>query len=90
MARISARCQYVKDGDTFQTARGRWIRLAYVYAPEKGERGYLIAKRILESLILGKAITYKPVGTSYGRIVAEVWVGRTYVNGYMIAQGYSR
>jgi endonuclease YncB( thermonuclease family) len=86
--RVRATCEYVRDGDTFRTAGQRWIRLANVCTPEEGERGYTIAKRILQGLILHEAITYEQVGFSYGRIVAEVWVDGLHVNTYMRLQGY--
>lgn len=70
MPRIGASCESVWDGDSFRTAGRKWIRLASVCAPEQGESGYATAKRILERLILHKAVNYEQVGTSYGRIVA--------------------
>ena len=39
MARFGATFVYVDDGDTFQTAKGEWIRLANVDAPNSGEDG---------------------------------------------------
>ena len=88
MARIRTICAYVQDGDTFMTVRGRWIRLANVNTPESGFRGFVKATNIVKRLIEGRVITYEKVGTSYGRIVANVWVGRTNVNNYMRRQGY--
>ena len=89
MARVSAICEYVQDGDTFRTKGQTWIRLANVCAPELDEVGGTKAKAILESLILDKPITYEQVGTSGGRIVAEVWVNSLHVNAYMRQQGYT-
>ena len=89
MARFGATCIYVDDGDTFQTAKGDWIRLANVCAPNSGEDGYAEAKNILSNLILNKEISYEQVGTSYNRIVAEVWVGEINVNEYMRRKGYT-
>jgi len=89
MARYSAVCEYVQDGDTFRTTGKNWIRLANVCAPDEGEEGYERAKRVLENLILGKEIVYEQVGTSYDRIVAEVWIDGTSVNAYMRQQGYT-
>ncbi len=89
MGKVSAVCEYVQDGDTFRTAKQNWIRLADVCAPSiETERGKQ-AKRILESLILNKNIIYEQVGTSYGRLVAEVWVKNLHVNEYMRQQGYT-
>ena len=89
MPRVKAVCEYVRDGDTFRTVRKNWIRLANVCCPEQGEPGWMKAKNILEKLVLGKAITYEQVGTSYSRIVAEVWVNDIHVNSYMRRQGYT-
>ena len=89
MARVTAICEYVQDGDTFRTAKQNWIRLADVCTPDEGEPEFLEAKSILEKLILNKSITYEQVSTSYGRIVAEVWVDGMSVNAYMREQGYT-
>ncbi|MCD4759905.1 hypothetical protein K8R33_03385 [archaeon] len=63
------------DGDTLEVRnqiRGtRYIRLANVDAPEKGQRGYSAAKNKLQRL-KGKRITIVPKGRSYNRVVAEV------------------
>lgn len=89
MTKVSATCEYVQDGDTFRTTGQNWIRLANVCAPELDKVGGTRAKGILESLILGKAITYEQVGTSHNREVAEVWVNGLSVNTYMRQQGYT-
>lgn len=88
MSKVRATCEYVRDGDTFRTAGNNWIRLADVCAPEAGQPGHTTAKRILEELILHKTIVYEQVGSSYGRIVAEVWRDGLNVNTYMRQQGY--
>lgn len=87
MDKLKATCEYVQDGDTFRTAGQNWIRLATVCAPALQKPGGTAAKRSLEGLILGKEITYQQVGTSYNRIVAEVWLGNLSVNDYMRRQG---
>ncbi len=89
MAKVNATCEYVQDGDTFRTKGQVWIRLANVCAPKLDTAEGAKAKRILSDLILGKSIVYEQVGTSYGRIVAEVWVNGTNVNAYMRQQGYT-
>ena len=81
-------CDYVADGDTFSTEKGVWIRLARVQAPEEGEVGYYTAKKLLSDLILNKLIVYEQVGTSYHRIVAEVWHDGENINDIMIGAGY--
>ena len=89
MTRYSAVCEYVEDGDTFRTAMGNWIRLADVCAPKGETQEGAKATRILSDLILGKDIVYEQVGTSYGRMVAEVVVEGMSVNEYMRLKGYT-
>ena len=88
MAKYTATCEYVQDGDTFRTARQNWIRLARYDAPEEGKPNYAEAKQLLSSLILNKEIVYEQVGTSYNRIVAEVWQANRNINDIMINSGY--
>ena len=88
MARYSALCEYVQDGDTFRTAKHNWIRLARYDAPEEGKPNYAEAKQFLSSHILNKEIEYEQVGSSYDRIVAEVWQSNMNVNDLMINSGY--
>lgn len=88
MAKLSATCEYVQDGDTFRTAKQNWIRLARYNAPEEGKPNYTKAKQLLSSLILNKEIVYEQVGTSYNRIVAEVWQDDSNINDTMIESGY--
>ncbi len=67
--------QRVIDGDTFQVRRNvggsQFIRIAGLDAPERGQRGYMNAKKKLQKL-KGETVTLRPVGKSYGRTVAEV------------------
>lgn len=69
----------VIDGDTVRIPR-KTIRLAKVDAPELGTKGGAKAKNQLKDMVQGKTITYKPVGKSYGRVVAQVKVGGRSVN----------
>jgi endonuclease YncB( thermonuclease family) len=41
----------VHDGDTFKGSRDQFYRLAEVYAPERGQRGYKKAKEIKSTII---------------------------------------
>ena len=89
MAKQSAICADVIDGDTFDTKAGDRIRLARVNAPPISTPEGQKAKTLLESLILSKSITYETVARdTYGRAVAEVWVDSKNVNDAMIAAGY--
>jgi len=80
-------CIEVHDGDTFLTSKGIWIRLSGVDCPELGKWGGKKATTILSKLILGKTITYQPVGRSYHRVLANVWVHGRSVNNYMRHMG---
>jgi len=73
---IKERVTRIIDGDTFMTdKRKRAVRLANVDAPEKGERGAVVAKRRLAAMISGKEVTVLPVARDvYGRTVAKVTV----------------
>ncbi len=72
---VRRKVQEVIDGDTFRVRNkvnnSQFIRIAGLNAPEKGQRGYASAKKKLSKL-KGKVVTLRPVGTSYGRTVAEV------------------
>ena len=70
----------VVDGDTFRTASGR-VRLANVYAPEKGARGGTKATQDLRKMIGGKNVTIDTLARDrYGREIANVRVGNKSVN----------
>lgn len=88
MGKLSATCEYVQDGDTFRTAMKNWIRLARYDAPEEGKPNFEEAKQLLSNFILNKEIEYEQVGTSYNRIVAEVWQANININDIMINSGY--
>ena len=66
----------VIDGDTFVVNRKigntNFVRLAGVNAPEKYQFGGQQATNKLKGLIGGKPVTIVPVGSSYGRVVANV------------------
>jgi endonuclease YncB( thermonuclease family) len=74
-----AKVTKIIDGDTFKIPR-KVIRLANVYAPEVGTKGGSQAKADLKNMIKAKTISYKSVGKSYNRIVAQVKVAGKSVN----------
>ena len=80
---IGAIVTKVIDGDTIGIASNK-IRLARVYAPEIDTEKGKKCKDKLESLVLDKYITYEKVGTSYDRIVAEIYDGIKNINDIMI------
>ncbi|MBL7149895.1 MAG: hypothetical protein ISS80_07460 [Candidatus Cloacimonetes bacterium] len=77
----------VTDGDTFEVSQqcnydnfnSSSIRIANFNAREIGTYGGNIDKKKLENLILHKTVDVRPVGISYHRIVADV-----YLNGHNI------
>lgn len=79
----------VLDGDTFETAHGVRVRLAGFDAPELGEPGGKEAAEHLRKMILEKEVRIDQVGTSYDRVVAEVYLDGESVNnemGYYLEQ----
>lgn len=72
----------VRDGDTFETDKRKYaVRLANVDTPEKGQPGFVKAKKALEQMILGEEVTVSTVARDkYKRAVANVKQGRASVN----------
>ena len=77
---------HVTDGDAFDTASGKYIRLANVTAPERWEPDHTDAMRALKSLIEGKVVSIVELGRMYGRVVADVHVDGQSVNDIMRAK----
>jgi len=64
------------------------FRLADVDAPEIDQPYGQQAKRELASLAAGKQLVLKPIDTDrYGRTIAHVWNGDTYLNEQMVKRG---
>ena len=81
----------VSDGDTFQLASGKRVRLMGVDAPEFDRCGGKQAKEKLSELINGKYVQLKEeVEESFGRSLALVYVGDTLVNEVILSQGWGR
>lgn len=72
----------VIDGDTFLTSRRKKpVRLANVNTPEKGKKGYGVAKSKLKKLVQGEEVRVDTVARDkYGRAVANMYKGRESVN----------
>lgn len=85
---ILAFCKKVVSGDTFRTDGNEVICLADSMPPEPDDNGNDEAQQVLERLILEKWVTCELVGFSYGRLVANVWVGGQSVNAMMQKRGY--
>ena len=79
----------VIDGDTFETAHGTLVRLSRFDAPELDEPGGEEVAAHLRQLITERKVRIKQVGTSYGRVVEEVWLDGESVNkamGWFLAE----
>ena len=81
---IHRKVKRVIDGDTFEVFRSvrgtRFVRLAGVNAPEKFQKGGIMATNKLKRLIEGRTITLIPRGRSYTRVVGDVRYNRASVN----------
>lgn len=82
----------VIDGDTFELANGKKVRLLGIDAPEKDQYFYLEAKEKLKELIEGKEVFLEADAEnkdSLGRLLRYVFVNKTFVNLEMVKQGYA-
>lgn len=85
-----ARVKRVYDGDTVLLEDGRRVRYLGINAPEYQEPFYLKAKRLNESLVLGREIRLEfdqEKSDSYGRLLAYVYVGNQMVNTRLVQEG---
>ena len=82
----------VIDGDTFELANGKKVRLLGVDAPEKNKYFYSEAKEKLKELIENKNVFLESDvinSDSSGRLLRYVFVGDTFVNLEMVRQGFA-
>lgn len=82
----------VKDGDTFKVlyeGKEYTIRLAHIDAPEKKQAFGNKAKQYASELCFGKEVWVKPTQKNdrYGRIIAEVIIGKINVNKSLVKNG---
>ena len=81
----------VKDGDSLVVkvqGVAMDFRLADIDAPELDQPYGQQAKRELASLAAGRQLVLEPIDTDrYGRTVAHVWNGETYLNEQMVKRG---
>ncbi|MCS7105983.1 MAG: thermonuclease family protein, partial [Candidatus Aenigmarchaeota archaeon] len=80
----------VIDGDTFELANGKKVRLLGVDAPEKNKYFYSEAREKLKELIENKNVFLETDvinSDSSGRLLRYVFVGDTFVNLEMIKLG---
>ena len=83
------------DGDTCTTTNGERVRLACIDTPELvGERAEpvpaIAARNHLRGLVLGKKVGIRRITKdSYGRTVAELFLGTINVQQEMVATGHA-
>lgn len=73
------------DGDTLELKKSingsKFFRLQGINTPEKGQSGYLYAKRVLSSITKGKIFGLKIVAKDkYGRNVGTLFKGNINLN----------
>jgi endonuclease YncB( thermonuclease family) len=94
-ATISGEVLRVKDGDSLvlyrpDVKRTSEIRLAGIDAPELAQPWGLQARSALRRKVERRAVRVEITDRDrYGRLVARVWVGPTYVNAYMTQFGHA-
>lgn len=81
----------VIDGDTVVLEGKSRVRLRYIDAPEKGLCGFDEASKALEELVVGKSVRIEEtIPDQYGRGMALVYAGNTFINQKMIESGWVR
>lgn len=84
----------VKDGDTIKLANGKTVRYIGINSPEvkSNECFGAEAKSINAKLVKGKKIKLvsdKSNTDKYGRLLRYIWIGDSFVNDYLIKNGYA-
>jgi micrococcal nuclease len=85
----------VKDGDSLllyrpDVKRTSEVRLAGIDAPELAQPWGLQARSALRRKVQGRQVRVELTDRDrYGRLVARIWVGPTYVNAYMTQFGHA-
>jgi micrococcal nuclease len=82
----------VIDGDTFELANGKKVRLLGVDAPERNQYFYDEAREKLKELVENKNVYLEADVTnsdSTGRLLRYVFVGNTFVNLELVKQGFA-
>lgn len=81
----------VVDGDTFQLASGKRVRLMGVDAPEYNRCGGPEAKKLLQSLILNSYVFLaEEQQEAYGRSLALVYTKEGLINKIVLEEGWGR
>jgi micrococcal nuclease len=82
----------VIDGDTIVLENGEHVRYIGIDTPEKGRPYYTEAKRQNEKFVKGRKVRLEyDVGKAdrYGRMLAYVYSGDTFVNEELVRSGYA-
>ncbi len=83
----------VIDGDTIVLVGGRIVRYIGIDTAEKGDLYYEEAKEFNRRLVIGEEIKLEldeEEKDHYGRTLAYVYVGDTFVNAQLVREGYAR
>ena len=87
-----ARVASVIDGDTVELADGRRVRYIGIDTPERDQPYAADATALNRSLVEGQDVwleTDAQATDQYGRLLAYVWAGDTFVNLELVRQGYA-
>lgn len=94
--RQQARVAFVIDGDTIILDNGQHLRYLGIDAPEDthyhdcfGRQATLANRRLVNHQLITFQLD-KQKYDHYGRLLAYVWVGSTFVNSYLARQGLAR
>jgi endonuclease YncB( thermonuclease family) len=84
----------IYDGDTlrvFCNGEELKLRLCGIDAPEKAQAGGIESRDYLRSRLSDNAqVTVSPIETDrYGRTVAEIFLGETFINAEMVREGHA-
>lgn len=82
----------VIDGDTIEIEGGKRVRYIGIDTPETDECFNKEATKKNKELVEGKEVKLeKDISETdkYGRLLRYVWVGSTFVNDYLVRQGYA-
>ena len=81
----------VVDGDSIDLKDGRRVRLLAIDAPERGRCLFEAGRKKLEEIVLNKRVKLEDaVVDDYGRLLANVFVGKILVNKVMLEEGLAR
>lgn len=89
---FNAKVISIKDGDTFTVLYQKkeiTIRLAHIDSPERKQPFGTKAKQFASQLCFGKEVTIlpNPKKDRNGRLIGEVWIGKTCVNKALVKNG---